>query len=415
MNDQTPDHTPIQPSHQDSDPWESEMTSEFDRRVRELNEAPLTIEHVRGTAVKIQRKRRAAVAGGILAAAAVVVPVAILATGSSDDSAPRPDVASQTATDSITPIPSPTESAPPVVTQPSYVEGSTLHLPDGGVYELPSATYDSATLMGSRVVATSRDNLGNVTVEVIEEGAVVDSYAARDGISLDADGDVAAFVTPAGDVQTIWADGEAVLADGYRGWSVRGVSGGPDCLDPEAGGSGCQVSLVDQMRTSEPVVVDSHGIEDNPVPDALDIRDVDLGRYAVINQYDEGNGVCSGVYDSDLGDYAFTTCDFTVVQFSPDGSNVMAFPSQYDGFGPFSISILDATTGTELASISSDDDWSVSRGAWVDEDTIAVNQFSFATQEWRLLEITAGDGEPTVVAGPGPGSDFEPTYRIAGR
>ena len=57
------------------EPWEGEMSTEFDRRVRDLHEAPLTLDQVRGKAVTIQRRRRAAVAGSILAAAAVVVPV----------------------------------------------------------------------------------------------------------------------------------------------------------------------------------------------------------------------------------------------------------------------------------------------------------------------------------------------------
>ena len=74
-----------------TDPWETEMSREFDQRVRDLHEAPLTLDQVKGKAGRIRRTRRVAVAGGVLAAAAVIVPIVVFAGGNlTNDSGPEP-------------------------------------------------------------------------------------------------------------------------------------------------------------------------------------------------------------------------------------------------------------------------------------------------------------------------------------
>ncbi len=40
-----------------TDPWETEMSREFDQRVRDLHEAPLTLDQVKGKAGRIRRTR----------------------------------------------------------------------------------------------------------------------------------------------------------------------------------------------------------------------------------------------------------------------------------------------------------------------------------------------------------------------
>ena len=101
-----------------TDPWETEMSREFDQRVRDLHEAPLNLDRVKGKAGRIRRNRRLAVAGGVLAAAAVIVPIVVFAGGNlTNDSGPEP-------------APKPTPD--PTVIDPSgtgfgYLEGKTLH------------------------------------------------------------------------------------------------------------------------------------------------------------------------------------------------------------------------------------------------------------------------------------------------
>ncbi len=93
------------------------MSREFDQRVRDLHEAPLTLDRVKGKAGRIRRTRRLVAAGGALAAAAVIVPIMVFAGGNlTDDSGPEP-------------APKPTPD--PTVIDPSgtgfgYLEGSTI-------------------------------------------------------------------------------------------------------------------------------------------------------------------------------------------------------------------------------------------------------------------------------------------------
>ena len=98
-----------------TDPWETEMSREFDQRVRDLHEAPLTLDQVKGKAGRIRRTRRLAVAGGALAAAAVIVPIVVFAGGNlTDDSGPEP-----------APKPSPTV-IDPSGTGFGYIEGNDV-------------------------------------------------------------------------------------------------------------------------------------------------------------------------------------------------------------------------------------------------------------------------------------------------
>ncbi len=52
-------------------------------------------------------------------------------------------------------------------------------------------------------------------------------------------------------------------------------------------------------------------------------------------------GSCSVVLGRS-GDKAWTTCDYTLGQFSPDGKYVIGHPAYRDGIGDGSVAILDA-------------------------------------------------------------------------
>jgi hypothetical protein len=156
MNDEQPNTS----NEHSTDPWESEMSREFDKRVRDLHEAPLTFENVKGKAMTIRRNRRIAVAGGILAAAAVVVPVAVLAGNSLGDSNGTIDPAETPTVTQATDPNDPTPTEPPVRTLAvSYLEGSTWHRADGSDVEL-NPTYFSAVELGGRAAGARGDPRG---------------------------------------------------------------------------------------------------------------------------------------------------------------------------------------------------------------------------------------------------------------
>ncbi len=208
----TPDDTP----DNENGTWESEMGDEFERRVRDLHEAPLDLSSVKGKAMKIRNRRRAAVAGGVLAAAAVLVPVAVIATNGSTtraDGIDPADTPSAVITDPSTPAPSPAptqmdDPVPPPSTPPA-VEGalgfdylevgsaeSIYHRADGTTAALPDTGYLAATDLGDRIaVLRSDDSEYGMAVDLVQDGQVTTTYDVRSEMAIAPDGGTVAFIT----------------------------------------------------------------------------------------------------------------------------------------------------------------------------------------------------------------------------
>ncbi|WP_139978024.1 hypothetical protein [Nocardioides litoris] len=369
-------------NHHEPDPWEAAMTDAFDRRVRDLHEAPLDLGRVRTRAGGIRRRRVAAAAAGL--AAAVAVPVALVVSGSLGGGSTAPE-----------PV-APTSTGPQTDLAPSYVEGTVLRLADGSTVDLPpGAAYDSAVQLGDRVVAAQRDpSDGSTTVVVLEDGTAR-RFPAASGMRVDARSQVAAFITRDGAVQTVWADGEATLGQGYRGWAVSAVSGGPDCSDPDGD---CRVLLRDESGPEGPRALGPDGVVEEPVPGAIGLLDVQGDRWLATTSVDElVPQTCGGLYDADAGAFVFETCDHTPQQLSPTGAYLAATNTYTEGFGPSFVAVLDPATGAELLRVEPAPEQLLGRLAWVDDDTLAFTRATGPT--WELLTVTVGE-EPVVVAGP---------------
>ncbi len=54
---------------------------------------------------------------------------------------------------------------------------------------------------------------------------------------------------------------------------------------------------------------------------------------------------CSTVTELSTGTELWSTCDYTIKGFTPDGAYVWAIPSNSEGYGPTAVAILDAATG----------------------------------------------------------------------
>lgn len=417
MTDQHQPDQPDQPDSQRGDPWEGEMATEFDRRVRDLHEAPLTLDQVRGRATRIRRNRRAAAAGAVLAAAAVVVPLAVATAGGiGPDRSEIPPATGTllptgtptTATDPATPTP--TATTPPAARVASYLVGAELHLPDGSVRELPSADYENAAVIADNgfTVATRRDAGGNLTVDYLIGDDVVDQVEAASDFVVADDDRSAVFVTVDGDLRVVAGLGVRTLSTGWSGWSVTAVAG--DC---RGGSASCRVVMRDDQKSEAPVILDADGAR-LPLPVTADaVYDVsDAGALAVVDKVSD-DGSCGGVYDEAAGDFAFRTCDHTVQQFSPDGRLVLGAPAYLDGPGDVATAVLDASTGDEVARLEVPGATIIDT-RWVDGDTVAALLLDFSEQSWTIRTLTVGDDGPEVVLGPEPGDEFDGPFHLAG-
>ena len=397
MNNETPTNG--------GDPWEAEMSREFDKRVRDLHEAPLTFDNVKDKAMTIQRNRRIAIAGGILAAAAVVVPVAIIAGNSLGDSDEIPPASTSPSPTQATDSNDPTPTEPPVGTiGVSYLEGSTWHRTDGSTVEL-DLTYYSAVELGDQLVATNNAE-GKLNVDVLEaDGSVADSFETFSYPVANADHTTVAYVATDGTLMTRWADDEVAMGDGFvDGDSVAAITGGPNCYEEV---NGCVV-YVNHGDGSAPELLDSHGIRDIVTPAAIKVNDVSPAGLVAAQTDSTDTGSCSAVVDQSDAGSVFETCDATLFAFSPDDALISGSSSYLDGIGLGYVTILDATTGDEMARFEPTDGF-VRESVWEDATHLLVN--TFEDGEWRIYRLGV-DGSSEQLLSSTEGEDLTPAFSL---
>ncbi|WP_170286072.1 hypothetical protein [Nocardioides rubriscoriae] len=414
MNDQSNPETHSD-DHTDSDPWESEMTSEFDRRVRDLHEAPLTLEHVKGKAITIQRKRRAAVAGGILAAAAVLVPVAVVAADTTGNgrASEVPAATSSPTAGPTTPAPTPTPTDPATdpatgpATGPAYLEGSTFHRADGTVSTLPRDDYLDAAVLGADEVAAYRTEEGDGFVDLVEGGQATTTYAVRSSMVTAPDGATVAFVT---------TDDELLFVNGTNGESsfgtvdpdvtVSAIVGNGDCSSE----AGCHPFLEhNDFSAGDAYEINYEGPETAPAPGALRVNDADGFLVSVITSVTDSS-TCGGLYDREgAGRWVFETCDYQVHEISPGGDLTIGLPSYFDGLGPLSFAILDAE-GQPVAEKSLDRGV-VAQVGWLDETHAVATVYEDGA--WKIVSLGV-DGEEEVLVEGAAGDETTAPYRLTG-
>ncbi len=411
----------------DTNHWESEMGDEFQRRVRDLHEAPLDLSSVKEAAMKVRNRRRAAVAGGILAAAAVVVPVAVLATTGADRAdGLDPAAPSVSVTDTAAPSPSqdPSEVDTEVSPAPGvpddlsrgfdYLEvgsGNTvLHQGDGGVVELPGRGYTGAASLGSTVAGYRVDNEGSGAVDLIDDGAVTTTYTLRSAMVTAPDGRTVAFITTDDELVFVNADlGEQPFGTIEPGINLSAIIGNGDC----ALEAGCHPFLeYDDFTQDEAFEINAEGPDTAPAPGALRVNDADDHFLVSVQTESTDTGSCGGLYDREGGGrWIFRTCASQVLDISPTGEYVVGTDPYGDGIGPRYFSILDAgDDGKEVARYETDPGFVIGTYAWTDDThVVAVVNDDGA---WTTVSLGV-DGSVEELAGPVDGVDFPEPFVIA--
>jgi hypothetical protein len=385
-------------SNHTNDPWETEMSRTFDQRVRDLNEAPLNLDQVKGKAVRIRRNRRIAVAGGVLAAAAVIVPVAVVAGNGLNDNDSGPGFANPT-------------NSQETVSDPEglgfgYLEGKTLHLADGSTVELPQR-YDGAVVLGESVYATRNDDqTGYDQLDVIDASGT--RTVATDVVSgpvLNDDGNALAYTQRDGSVTVEGADsGMAFSTDLGESGYITAFTGGPNCVTDD-----CRIYVNGEFGT-EPMVYDGKGGAEVAVPDVLNVNGVEGGIVTVQNQSTD-TGSCGGVYDLTSADYLWETCDYYLFEPSPDARYVEATHPYLDGFGNAWAAILESRTGEEIIRFDPPEGTIVGT-AWQDAEHLLARVYD--SEGWSIYRIGV-DKDIEQVLGPNPkGGDLDPAYTLLG-
>ncbi len=404
MNDQHPSGR---------EPWETAMSDEFERRVRDLHEAPLTFEAIQGRATTIRRKRRAVLAGGVLAAAAMIAPVAVLALNNNEQSRtiqpanPTPTVTAESAE----PTPKPTSPADPSLLNVDYLTGTTLVRAGRDALELPNEYQDGTRVGQDMFLGVVYGDEGTFIEEVDGEGAFVGFEPSLSSVASNDDRTVAAYLKKDGSMELRSETDRATIPVRFNdGATPVTVVGDADCIAAES----CLV-FVNSEAEEPPVVVSQDGTA-APLTNGLRrIMDAELdgATVGVVSVQDEGT--CNSAFDGQTAQALFENCEFRYFDFSPDQRYLSGAQSYGDGFGDAWAGIYDATDGSEIARLQSDT-LAIVQSVWAPDNTLVVVTYAFDVREWNMVRL-APDGTQTTVLGPvtTPTGDESPFLLIGGR
>lgn len=385
--------------------WESRVSRELDRRAHHLDEAPFSLDQVKGRAGSIRRTRRLAVAGAVLASAAVVVPVGLVAGQGLGDTAPAPGPATSSAsptraTDGAEPSPPPAAGAIGV----DYLDGRTWVRPDGAVVEL-STTYRGGAVLGDTLLGVrDDDDTGRHALDVVSvDGEVGESIKITSGLAVSDDRSVVAYVEPDGDLMTMW---DPTSGDEGRVAIASGLPVGNVTVDPVAviGSSTCGPE--DECRVlynagdgvSPPRVASSDGTDELVVPEgtpAVAVSDAVAAGLVTVQQSSQDLGSCNGLYDVTSAAYLWTTCDRFLLDLNPAGTIVATTQAYLDGSGNGYVALVDTRTEQALARLDPRSGV-VSTQTWLDDETVlAVVLDGKGSRIWRL----STDGSSQQVTG----------------
>lgn len=383
-----------------NDPWEVEMNRTFDQRVRDLNEAPLSLDQVKGKAGKIRRNRRVAVAGGVLAAAAIIVPVAVIGGSDLFDSSSKPPVAN--------PDKNQTEHAEDTTDAGwGYLEGDTVHRPDGVTMTFQGSSYRGGVVLGTTFFGvSSNDETGQLSLDVAGDDVFLTQTTEILAWPVANDeGTAVAYVESDGDLVVATESGETTTVATGLSENAQLIAVTGDCPTGD-----CRV-YVDDDVLGETRAYSTEGGFTVPVPGVIGVQDVTEGGLAAVTTQAQDEGSCGGVYDLTKADYLWQTCDYYLFGLSPDGKYVEASHAYQDGFGHAWTAILDAATGKELYRFESPGNGAQTTSVWQDSEHLLVASFEYEPSEWTIYRIAA-DGSQEIVLGPTKGSDFEPPYTL---
>lgn len=422
--------TPDNPNHPENDPWESEMSSEFERRVRDLHEAPLDLSHVKGKAMNIKRKRQAFAAGTAIAVAAAVVPIALLVGSNSSGSegtiqpadtpssiVDTPSEPAETATD----LPSSITATSPAATVGlgfDYLTvgdgNAVLNNADGTEIELPGADYTDAADLGGTVAAyrINQDVSGDGTgpdgfVDVIEDGEVTTTYDVRGAMVITPTASAVAFVTTGSKLFVVSAKGTSPFGGVGPNDVAAALIGDGDCQLE----SGCHPFLNDRTTETAPYEINYEGPNTDVVPGAKELNDATDDFLASIQTDYIDGGACGGLFDRRAQDWVFETCQAQLLNISPQGDFVIGIDPQTDGIGPNYFTILD-DSGKEVARYAPEGGY-INRLAWADDTHAVATVFDGAN--WHIISVSTDGGEITELVDPVPGGDVDPAFILTGQ
>lgn len=414
------------------------LTRELRNRSHDIDGGhPIALDSVKRRARKMKRRRQ--LAGG--AAAAVVVAIAVptafalarQSSSSPQQAAHQPTVKvsthhhaakqSQAAKPSATAAPKTqlpagvhaltfADAASGPAPRIGYLDGSTVRDPQGS-FALPSNKYLTATpYHGGYLAVTVSPQTGDPSVVQVDgTGKVIDEQPGGYRLAISADGTEAAY----------FVGGSKDKPGTVRVGISSGMSDMENTQTVPAGKSAEPVGFVSGSRlvystdsASPKIYVTNLQGGQKQIPGLLALGGTDQMHNLLTGETQDNNDgtSCWAVLNASTGAEHWKTCDYALGKFSSDGKYVAAVPSNTDGLGATSVTILDANNGHPVAEFQapSGSDLFVTQTAW-DADTDSLLAIAHERGSWRILRLGT-DGSVQTAAGPGSGPAEDAPYRF---
>lgn len=393
-------------------PLEDQVHDALHRTVDPLHRSPLTVGDVRSRARRIQRRRAATAGAAVAAVLAIAVPVGLSLVGPGQRSAVQPATQPPdsiiTGTVRIDPRSAPTSDT---LTVPLLDVDTPSLIADGEITELPE-TYDQLTPYLDGWIGVVNNEGAYSWRQLDADFGVLDEAPTASRLAVSADGTRIAW---AEHDNTRWYVVD-VTADGSREERRTPLAEGP---------AEARVDVVGFASDTEVVVTQT-----DPADGALTTMRVDgsaatpvrgfirpwasssaTSVIAGVTKVRKDLSSCSAVIDAQTrtSTPAWSTCDYTLADFSPDGRYVVGLASYLDGNGSPSLAILDAATGEvivdyELIGPRNGVVGISDRMAWEDEETLVITMVSGDRQYVVRLGLNGG-AERIIAPGTGPEPD----------
>lgn len=397
-------------------PLEDQVHDALHRTADPLQRSPLTVSDVRTRARRVQRRRTITAGAAVAAVLAIAVPVGISLTGPPQRSDVQPA----------------TQPPAPVIT--GTVRIDPRGAPTSDTLSVPLLDVDTPSLIADGEVTELPETYWQLTPYLEGWMGVVNNEGAYSWRQLDADFQVLSKAATASRL-TVSADGSRIAWAEHdnTGWYVSDVAADgsrEERRTPLPGPIEAKVDVVGFASDTEVVVTQT-----DPADGALTTLRVDgssatpvpgfvvpwtassaTGVVAGVTRVQDDLSSCSAVIDAQTrtGTPAWSTCDYTLAAFSPDGRYVVGLASYLDPNGSPTLAVLDAATGEaivdyELIGPRNSVVGIYERVAWEDADTLVV---TLASGDRQYVVRLGLDG--TVERIIAPGTELEPDRRSLG-
>lgn len=271
-----------------------------------------------------------------------------------------------------------------------WFEGEVWHRPGGSEYSFSQARVIGAATVGDALLVATADDQGNQRASLVppvsDTAQQVTSWPMEGGFAVSASGAVAAFVEPDGTPMVVQDGGGATdtMPKIPRGTGFGAVAVAGENCNESATDGGCTVWANSSGRKPEAWVSTSHGFVDRTSTTLLEVADAVPGhRLAGYTSFSD-QGSCSAVEDTE-GSQQWSTCDYRLLSFSPDGRHLLASGAYADGPGDGQVSILDSDTGRPVLDLQIAGQDVVTQTIW--EDDRHVLAIVGGADRWAILRI----------------------------